>query len=561
MKEPELLKETQKVAGHPQLSEWHNQLIVDGEERIKVDRRLESIRKSYRELTKQVETMQKDVDLFEARKALENKIQALEITLEECKYMVDKRLFDELKLECNKAKQVVVDLEAANSPMLEQAEFFQQLRKHFESGINKLEAASKDSRSALAKLEVKKTEAVAKSTEAQDTLDALQDEEKSRKATRLRLNREVEELAEKIANVVEEPDLTTFNQDLVQLSGRLRELGHEIGALKDRQTEVYNEHKAILNQQSEIGKEIESLRSISSRREANLKQYAPNLFTALQTMRRFKQEGKFRGRVYEPVRLEITPKDLRYARAIEGCLSNDLLNTILCTDPQDYELLATECNDRQKLRVNIASMTPGDLLTNYPPPFPDHELRSMGFDAFVLDLVEGPDQVLAHLCQLSRLHTIPVAHNPGARVNDARFEQKNFPVKSWIVGSFRSSLGFSAYGAKGIMTKSFEMSHPKVLNTGIIDEKAVLEKTLVMQGYVTQAAEKQALTNKLKQTETDLRDTHQETLLQKKAIEAARTAARQARVDYLKYSQQHGQRRSVLCSTWKGFFVYCVLRI
>jgi hypothetical protein len=74
------------------------------------------------------------------------------------------------------------------------------------------------------------------------------------------------------------------------------------------------------------------MESVTGRKEADLKKFVPNLFAALQIMREFRGEGRFRGKVFEPVRLVISPKHPSFDRAVEACLNRDLLNVSMPID-------------------------------------------------------------------------------------------------------------------------------------------------------------------------------------------------------------------------------------
>jgi hypothetical protein len=77
MKEPELLRETQKVAGHPQLYEWHEHLIEEGKSKLEVDAKLAIAQRSYKDTEKSAESLRIEVERFKERQAIENEVHFL----------------------------------------------------------------------------------------------------------------------------------------------------------------------------------------------------------------------------------------------------------------------------------------------------------------------------------------------------------------------------------------------------------------------------------------------------------------------------------------------------
>lgn len=106
---------------------------------------------------------------------------------------------------------------------------------------------------------------------------------------------------------------------------------------------------------------------------------------------------------------------------------------IIAENLDDYNLMSRTLNNQEhqggrNLRLNLSILdasTPA--LADFEKPWtdeevdfpPDHralisssmlillfQLKSRGFDCWAIDLVEGPDEVLRYLCQVSNLHRI-----------------------------------------------------------------------------------------------------------------------------------------------------------
>jgi len=227
-------------------------------------------------------------------------------------------------------------------------------------------------------------------------------------------------------------------------------------------------------------------------------------------------------------------------------LSRDLLNTFVFTDPHDYELMAEVCNDQEKLRVNLACMRPGDSLSNYQHPIPLDALKQFGFDDYVINLINGPDEVLAHICNQNRLNMIPIAHQLGARVDESRMHDRNFPIKSWILGITRFNVSYSSYGAREMIIKSMDLFPPRILNFTGVDVSIVHEKKATLASLIEAAAQKEQQMIKVRAPESDLRQEYDSLKEEKKQVEAAWNEARVPHVEYLKYVATHKSKSAAL---------------
>ncbi|KAH9470536.1 hypothetical protein Pst134EA_007785 [Puccinia striiformis f. sp. tritici] len=534
MKEPELLKETQKVAGHPKLYEWHEQLIEDGKIKIAVEAKLAIAQRAFKEVEKSVENLQIEVDRFNERQEIENQVSAFELGLEQNKYLQQKVRYGTAKAQLALAKELIDNLEAENAPLNDQKKYLKQLAGQLEACKKKITSAIGKCKAALAKLDGPSKSTRQKLEEASEKLLSLKEDERIRRELKGKLELEVQAWAKKIKDPVEEPDETPVNGELQLLSSRIRQLGGEIEDLQNQQKEIYDERSKLIEQQSGIRAAIKQLESVSGRKEADLKRHIPPLFQALQMMRDLKAENRFRGKVFEPVRLEISPKHPSFDRAVEGSLNGALLNTFIFTDPQDYELMAEVCNDRHKLRVNLACMKAGDTLSNYQPPMPLEALRQLGFDDYVINLINGPDEVLAYICNQTRVNSLPVAHNPRAQIDETQFYNRDFPIKNWIRGSTRYNINYSSYGAREMIIKSNELWQPKILNVTGVDANEVQQKKSILAGMEEAAAEKEAKITELKNHEIQARQSHTSLKEQKKEIEAASLEAKKPYIQYRK---------------------------
>ena len=122
-----------------------------------------------------------------------------------------------------------------------------------------------------------------------------------------------------------------------------------------------------------------------------------------------KNRGVFEKCVYDPVLVMVDMTRPEAARAIETCLSWPVQRTFVCQTRADYDLFTHELIDKRQWRLNVVEMEGAQPLESYTPPLPEAELRALGFDAYALQCIDAPTDVLRYLCSAAHLHAIPIA--------------------------------------------------------------------------------------------------------------------------------------------------------
>lgn len=100
------------------------------------------------------------------------------------------------------------------------------------------------------------------------------------------------------------------------------------------------------------------------------------------------------------------------------------------------ELFIKECHEKQKLVVH-GSAIPRMSLDEFRREAPAiSDLSNYGMYQYVLDTIQGPDAILRYLCQTTRIHTLPIAHDSAmADIDKITKDQKvrRFFVKNFCV--------------------------------------------------------------------------------------------------------------------------------
>ena len=104
MSPPRLLQETQRISGHPQLIEWHMQLIELGHTLGRLQMRLDQDRHEHDHLEQRNTVLERDVRRYEERQDLEKRAALLQLHVLFAKYREAKERYDAARADREEAK-------------------------------------------------------------------------------------------------------------------------------------------------------------------------------------------------------------------------------------------------------------------------------------------------------------------------------------------------------------------------------------------------------------------------------------------------------------------------
>ena len=120
---------------------------------------------------------------------------------------------------------------------------------------------------------------------------------------------------------------------------------------------------------------------------------------------------QFQGQVYPPIMLQIKIEDDSYAIFFENVIAIRDLVAFAASNPDDMNALLYEFKQNQSLKVNAVTVDPnGNPDHSFPTPnqnFPPE----FGFVGYLRDMFTAPAPIKHYLCQVYRLHRIPVFNN------------------------------------------------------------------------------------------------------------------------------------------------------
>lgn len=159
------------------------------------------------------------------------------------------------------------------------------------------------------------------------------------------------------------------------------------------------------------------------------------------------------GQVLEPPAITVSVKDPQHACYLTQCVDFNTRIAFTLTDSQAYMSFGKDILDRYG--VNTRELNNG----NPKPPLPREELKKMGFDFFLSDVVSGDSRVIRMLCQNCNIHSIPVSRRELSPEMISRLTQARrngrllFP--KFIHGNRVVEMGIGTYSHK-VWTRDYE---------------------------------------------------------------------------------------------------------
>lgn len=443
-----LLQDTQHAAGHAQLSEWHAQLIDYGHQRAALDARLEQEQKEHDHLEERNAVLERDIRRYEERLDLEKRVAALQVRIVFAQYYDVKAQYDAARAKREEGKRALERLLQDQAPLERAVELANEKLEKAQVVMQTHKREADEAHTAILRL-------TASREELDTTLASLTEQEKQLEAHDAERHAAIEDMRTKIAEMERIIASDTPPGPLEPLDGQLRsrKAEHRVACdeLHDMDTqclELRTRQQRLSSQMDEARRSLDAVDTARHRRLQIMARADRDTFEAVQWLEH--HQDLFERTVHEPVLLILQITRPEAARAIETCLSWPVQRTFVCETRADYDLFTRELIDKRKWRLNVVELE--STRSTYTPPIPPSDLAALGFDAYAVDCVDAPNEVLKYLCSASNLHAIPISFR-GDRVRPQDMEQYR-AIRRYIVADTVFTTTYSSYGRKLPQTMS-----------------------------------------------------------------------------------------------------------
>lgn len=462
-----LLIQTQRAAAPDYMIEWHEQL----KELRKDQRTQKDEQQRLMESLKQDENRQRlqeaDVVRLRERSALQERKAVLEKLRPFPEYAAVKRKHDETKVRKQEAEKELKQLQRNLEPNLRAVKAKDDYRQAIAKTAAMRQRLLQRQEGAVAENKRKYDDMQAQIIKCADDITAEKQSNKVNCQAADRFRREIAQIERMMQEAPEPFDSAAMNEQLRDVTRRKREV-------EDRAREVKQQIENALGQGrqrerivQQCVEEKESLLSQAGKQANKLKSASRDAAVAWDWIKENRE--KFEGEVYGPPIVECTMKNQGHAAAIETVVQDGDKFAFTVTSQRDFEILNKSLYSELKLSsVNIRSSE--HSVSSFQAPMSSEALQRYGLECYMLDLIEGPEPVLAMLCDNSRLHQTAY----GTRdVSNAQYEDiSRSSLSSWVSGKqYYQIVRRREYGEHATSTRVNQLKQPKFFTDAPVDRQ------------------------------------------------------------------------------------------
>lgn len=437
MSDVDRLRETQRAAAPPHVVEWHDQLKALRTDERNLQNKEANERSHLEKLEKQQNATKDDVDRYHQREGLLRKSKCLkkvrpmiEIKLLKSDIL---KLKEDRRLACVELDQIKEDLEPTRRALSEVETYRDQVEQVVNLRRNRANLIKTQAEKLFKNIETEK----AKASDFVDQIRAELNAKKSRDKDIARLTADINRLEQQRQNAAVEYDDASYEKRKTEIRAKVSSVSNNVADKQSLAAGLKERAQAIAGEHAKLKTEREQLNTQSGKKASLLYNLSKDTARAWQWIEENKHTLNFKGEVIGPPILECSILDAKYAQALEGQLRKGDVLAITCTHIDDQRLLS------KRLLTKVASgglglhdvhlRTSIKPLDSYRPPVVRENLDKFGFEGYILDFIQGPESVLAMLCDNNRLHQIAYAPKPISDEQHAAVS--NSPIRNWVSGT------------------------------------------------------------------------------------------------------------------------------
>ncbi|EAT84890.1 chromosome structural maintenance protein 5 [Parastagonospora nodorum] len=433
MSDVDRLRETQRAAAPKHMVEWHDKLKELRTEEKGLEVRQQNEKRHLEGLEKAQNADRDDVERFHQREDLLQKSKCLQKVRPIIELSLRKNNINQAKKDLQHARRELDQIEAEVEPVQQALDEVKAYKDQVEQVVklrqNRVDATKAQADKVFVKID--KDKGAISGFSAQITAEANSKKERAKDIARM--NAEIQRLDRQRQ---EQP----VDYDADAYARRKADYGAQIRAASSRQVEcesALQSHRQrsgnLINNYNSATAQRDTLNTQSGKQAGVLTNLSRDTAKAWDWFQQNRGDLNLKGDVYGPPILECSIRDPRYADAVESQLRKGDFLAITFTNADDRKLVSDRFMGRDHLALHdIYTRTSPKPLSEYQPPIAPAQLQNMGFEGYMIDYIEGPDAVLAMLCDNARLNRIAYAPKP---ISNAQHEAvSSSPIQKWVSG-------------------------------------------------------------------------------------------------------------------------------
>lgn len=423
----ELLTETQRAAAPEYMTEWHEQL----KEWRKAQKTQQAEQQRLTEDIKKQEDRQRlqeaDVQRLRERAGLQDRVNALEKMRALPEYRETKEAWETAKNARSQAHSELTRLEQRMQPNLEAVTQKQRYRELIQKVLPSQRRLVERTEGRADAAKKKIDEADEQMKECKDRIEAERTSVRAVKQSMPGLQRNVNEIQKALQNPPAAFDPTAMNEEKRAKERQIRDVNDQIQEAREEVDSLNQQMRQRTAIVQEAKQQKLDLNSQAGKNLNKVKSFSPDSAKAWEWIQN--NRNRFRGEVYGPPLVECRVKDPKFASAVESMIPQADALSFTVTTKADFDMLTEQLYRTLRLnQVSIRASLTG--LDTYRAPMPTESLRQYGLQGWILDLLEGPEPVLAMLCDNRMIHK--AAYTLG-KISEAQFNAlQQSQINSWV---------------------------------------------------------------------------------------------------------------------------------
>ncbi|KAI9193711.1 uncharacterized protein BJ171DRAFT_463948 [Polychytrium aggregatum] len=454
MNSSQLLQETERAAGDPRLFEWHQQLINLKNEERSFGVTVSQDQANLDALKSKNATIEADVHRFEQREQVLDEVSRVEYLLAHSAMEAAAQVYQSKRSQLSGLE--THQQETQNELTATEAEFTAAKDKNDQS--RRTDNSKRTEYDRLVSSMQESLEAFGTATAdyeaSKKNVEGVKRKEQERKKRRKELELSVQRSEAKVHEAREAflevgyspsgdepPKMQELAREIDEINTELRENFKDVQSIGNEMALIDADSDRIRKAREEMQRKLDDMDSIQNRKIQIIENddYLVHVRRTIDWLKH--NQSKFRSKIFLPIILEVQATQPEYAQIIEAAIGRYSL-TFVALNTDDYRKFSGEVNDQHHWRVD--SLNAQSVLDrDYSPTVPVEEIRSLGFDGYLIDYIQGPPEIIQALCHLSNIHRMPVSLSANSVDHERVQNHKGIP--RYIAGDMTYHTRF-AYG-------------------------------------------------------------------------------------------------------------------
>lgn len=464
----ELLGETQRAAAPEVMTERHEQLkTLRKQQKQSMEQRI-SGSDTLKGLESRQNLQRADVERLRERAEIQEELDAMKKLRPFAQYNEALDVFKAAKQRRRVATRELEDLRLESEPAMRAVHDKEQYVQAVKVVVDQRTRLMTNMENKAADTLAKQQKILDDIKQCESEVTAERDQAKKTKQDRIRLENEIKNIQRQIDTTKPADfDYAALNEETREVQRRQHEKETLADEARRKHDDVFAEIQSRKQRIEVTTRTLEGLRTKAGQQASKLRGLSQDTAAAWDWIQN--NRDRFAGKVFGPALLECTLKEQRYAKPVEAAMNKDELLAITVTDPRDFNMLQEELLDGKTMRLNDFRLRVSSRpLASWRPQVPPDQLRNLGLDGYVLDLIEGPEEILSMLCDGRNIHTTAVCFRD--MTNEQYEAVSRSPINSWVTATESYQIiRRKEYGDQGTSTRTIRLRDPRFFTSQPVD--------------------------------------------------------------------------------------------